>query len=93
MPDEDFHATDHPEIVILKRLLVSKAFRECIKDYIMYPRGEGGYQSLHIVIKMKNDVTVEFQIRTFVMDVSAEEGSASHSKYAKKNAMRKQILF
>ncbi len=57
---------DHPEIVIpKKRLLVSKAFRECIKDYIMYPRGEGGYQSLHIVIKMKNDVTVEFQIRTF----------------------------
>ena len=93
LPDEAFHATEHPEIVIPKKDYWSqKAFSESIKDYIMYPRGEGGYQSLHIVIKMKNDVTVEFQIRTFAMDVSAEEGSASHSKYAKKRHEKTDII-
>lgn len=81
-PDNEFNALKHPEIIIPKDNLISEELEKNVKNYILYPKGEGGYQSIHIVIRMKNGVTVEFQIRTFAMDVSAEEGSSSHLVYA-----------
>lgn len=91
--DKNFNVSEHPEIVIPKKDNWSqREFKESIKDYIAYPKGKGGYQSLHIVIKMQNGVTVEFQIRTFAMDVSAEEGPASHFKYAKERREKSDII-
>lgn len=89
--DKNFNIAEHPEIVIPEESLISKEFRECVKDYIIHPKGKGGYQSLHIVIKMQNNVTVEFQIRTFAMDVSAEEGSSSHFAYAENRREKTDI--
>lgn len=81
-PDSKFNTLEHPNIIIPKDNLISEELEKNVKNYILYPKGKGGYQSLHIVIRMKNSITVEFQIRTCAMDITAEEGSASHIIYA-----------
>ncbi|MCC8416924.1 MAG: hypothetical protein LN575_06330, partial [Rickettsia endosymbiont of Gnoriste bilineata] len=50
------------------------------KDLITSPR-KNGYQSLHAVIKTKDSLRVEVQIRTKIMHNIAEYGSASHLQY------------
>ena len=52
------------------------------KDYIKNPK-PNGYQSIHIILKLKNSKTLEVQIRTKEMDAVAEEGVAAHFTYKK----------
>jgi GTP diphosphokinase / guanosine-3',5'-bis(diphosphate) 3'-diphosphatase len=50
-------------------------------DWIHAPRGQGGYQSLHKVVRGTEGVLLEIQIRSKEMHVQAERGSAAHWIY------------
>src|SRR5205807_9126999 len=45
------------------------------------PRGQGGYQSLHKVVRETGGVLFEIQIRSKEMHLRAERGSAAHWIY------------
>ena len=90
-PDSRFDISKHPKIIIPNGNYISDEFKKNVKNYILYPKGKGGYQSIHIVIRMKNDITLEVQIRTFAMDVSAEEGSSSHLIYSEDRRKKSDI--
>jgi RelA/SpoT family (p)ppGpp synthetase len=47
------------------------------KDYIAIPKANG-YQSLHTTLIVKNNITIEFQIRTLQMHFFSEQGMTSH---------------
>ncbi len=50
------------------------------KDYIAIPKANG-YQSLHSILQAKEQVRIEVQIRTEIMDQMAEHGVAAHWLY------------
>ncbi len=50
------------------------------KDYIAIPK-TNGYQSLHSILRSKDQVRIEVQIRTELMDQMAEHGVAAHWLY------------
>ncbi len=50
------------------------------KDYIAIPKANG-YQSLHSILQSKEQVRIEVQIRTELMDQMAEHGVAAHWLY------------
>ena len=49
-------------------------------DSIAKPK-QNGYRSLHILLCGKGKPSVEIQIRTFGMDINAQQGAAAHSVY------------
>ncbi len=55
-------------------------YRDRYKDYIKKPK-ENGYQSIHTVLRCLRNTPIEFQIRSFEMDVIAESGHANHADY------------
>jgi len=66
---------------------------EYIKDYIIYPKENTNYQSVHI--KLATTLTdannqplyLEMQIRTYAMNEHAEHGPASHFTYKSRNVI------
>lgn len=63
---------------LIKRIFIPIEGR--FKDYIKNPK-RNGYQSLHLDVKTKDNVILEFQIRTQDMHLQAEEGVAAHWQY------------
>lgn len=57
-----------------------KPIPDRFKDYIAIPKANG-YQSLHSILKSKEQVRIEVQIRTELMDQMAEHGVAAHWLY------------
>ncbi|WP_251358588.1 bifunctional GTP diphosphokinase/guanosine-3',5'-bis pyrophosphate 3'-pyrophosphohydrolase [Kangiella sp. TOML190] len=55
------------------------------KDYIAIPKANG-YQSLHSILQSKQQVRIEVQIRTELMDQMAEHGVAAHWLYKTGNS-------
>lgn len=67
---------------------------EFIKDYIMNPKPNTNYQSIHLQFKKSNttnqeNIFGEIQFRTFEMNEHAEHGVASHTTYKS----REQITY
>ena len=80
---DGFEKDCHPSIILPKKSLLSSNIKCYVKDYILHPKKDG-YQSLHIVFMDNNQHYFEVQIRTFLMHIASEYGSASHEKYKMK---------
>ena len=65
---------------ILHRLW--RQYPDRYKDYIEKPK-ENGYQSIHTVLLCLGGQPIEFQVRTYDMDLMAESGPANHPTYKK----------
>lgn len=63
-------------------------FPERYKDYISKPKANG-YQSIHTVLSCLEKKRIEFQIRTYEMDLIAASGPANHADY--KRALEKKV--
>jgi (p)ppGpp synthase/HD superfamily hydrolase len=51
-----------------------------VKDYIIEPKKKNGYQSVHILLRLKGEENVhEGQLRTYQMERKAVVGKAAHS--------------
>ncbi|CAM9822073.1 unnamed protein product [Ectocarpus sp. 6 AP-2014] len=50
------------------------------KNYVDFPK-KNGYRSVHTTVVHPTGIKMEFQVRTALMHVAAEGGSASHSLY------------
>lgn len=80
--------TMSPDCPLLEKLVrpnsskIAKEYIYGVKDYILNPK-DNGYQSLHCVFRTKTGFCFEVQVRTFNMDVEADEGTAEHSAYKK----------
>lgn len=57
-------------------------YKDRYKDYIKRPK-ENGYRSIHTVLRCLKNIPIEFQIRSFDMDLVAESGLANHADYKK----------
>ncbi len=64
---------------------IHKPIPGLIKDYIAIPKANG-YQSLHSILQSKEQVRIEVQIRTELMDQMAEHGVAAHWLYKSDDA-------
>lgn len=64
-------------------------YKYCFKDYILTPKADTGYQSLHVVVKAPTGNLIEFQFRNFFM----HQCSFKHSDYkeSKYNGVRIKI--
>lgn len=78
--DTDFESENYPKIIVPKKNYMPLAFENNVKDYIRYPKSNG-YQSLHTIVKRPDGLTFEIQIRTFAMDMLAENGTGCHEDY------------
>lgn len=58
------------------------------KDYIAIPKSNG-YQSLHTTVLGPHNLPMEFQIRTYDMDMLAQSGIAAHWLYKSKPSINK----
>lgn len=58
-----------------------------LKDYINSPK-ENMYQSIHTTIIGEDNRFYEIQVRTYEMNKTAENGSASHRLFKKKNELK-----
>ena len=77
-----FDSETFPDIYVPQKSLLKPEYRHCCKDYIISPKDENGYQSLHIVFINAKGERIELQIRTFIMDDRAENFKAqSHEHY------------
>lgn len=87
--------TVHPDIYIPSSRPESiEEKNEFIKDYIINPKPNSNYQSIHLQFKITDptileNVFGEIQLRTFEMNEHAEHGAASHTTYKS----REQITY
>ena len=85
-----------PECYVVLGLLHThfKPIPATVDDYIGLPK-DNGYQSLHTCVYPMREVThkpIEFQVRTELMHMEAEHGSAAHWLYKSAVAMEKDSL-
>lgn len=73
---------EEANIIVPKKPLLSSEWRNCVKDYIRYPKGNG-YQSLHVVFRHPDGRCFEVQVRTMDMHIRCELGSADHQSHDK----------
>lgn len=62
-------------------------------DYIGLPK-DNGYQSLHTCVYPVREIShkpIEFQVRTRLMHMEAEQGTASHWMYKKESVLKKNV--
>ena len=61
-------------------------YPERFKDYVRTPK-ENGYRSIHTVLSCIERKPIEFQLRTFEMDVVASSGPANHADYKRSSRL------
>lgn len=88
---ENFDPNKFPSVNVPKKSYLSKENQKFVKDYILYPKKNNGYQSLHVVFKDTAGNYFEYQVRTYLMDFHANYGGASHEKYKKNKPENKNI--
>lgn len=84
-----FNKEKYPEIIIPEKSFFKTDTKPLVKDYIINPKTDGGYQSLHCVFVDAKGRFVEYQVRTLRMDHNAEYGPASHKGYKERQNSKK----
>lgn len=81
---ESFAPQKYPSIQVPQCSGLKKKYQKYFKDYVLHPKNNG-YQSLHInFTDPMHDYSFELQLRTFEQDNFAENLSANHKDFRKK---------
>jgi len=92
---KNFNSKDFPNIVVPEQAYLSVENEKYVKDYILLPKANTGYQSLHIIFKDTNGSYFEYQVRTYSMDMEAAYGKAAHCNFKNqqiKRSIQKNII-
>lgn len=88
---KNFNPKNFPNIVVPEKSYLSTENEKYVKDYILSPKADTGYQSLHVIFKDTDGNYFEYQVRTYSMDVEADHGKASHDYFKDKQLQKKHI--
>lgn len=88
---QDFNISNFPDIIIPDRSYISEKNVKYVKDYILHPKSDTGYQSLHVIFKDKYGKYLEYQVRTYSMHFHSEYGLASHHLFKLNQLKEKNI--
>lgn len=86
-----FNICNFPDIIIPDKSYMSEKNVKYVKDYILHPKSDTGYQSLHVIFKDKYGKYLEYQVRTYSMDFHSEHGLASHYLFKLNQLKEKNI--